>query len=175
MSSALSSGNLYENMARQLEAFLEGQESRHPKMVDAMISNQTHVMVGGEDEDNLNLDMEEVLIKSEKNNSLEPSDMVVREFKVAVGTPISSSTNLQDDEPRKSDRNLKGGKVPHVVESNSLPTMEIETHNQDGSKHSQRVYANGWTPLVIGSVPGIAPRYIQAQRVNSSIVLTILI
>ena len=158
MSSALSSGNLYENMARQLEAFLEGQESRHPKMVDAMISNQTHVMVGGEDEDNLNLDMEEVLVKSEKNNSLEPDDMVVREFQVAVGTPISGKT-LQDEEQHKKVQHLKDRKAPHEAESNSLPTMEIETHNGDGSKHSQRVYANGWTPLVIGSVPGIAPRY----------------
>ena len=130
-------------------------------MVNAMISNQTHVMVGGEDEDNLNLDMEEVLVKSEKNNSLEPDDVVVREFQVAVGTPISGPTS-QDDDPRKSLQNLKDVKAPHEAESNSLPTMEIETHNQDGSKHSQRVYANGWTPLVIGSVPGIAPRYVQA-------------
>ena len=158
VSSALSSGNLYENMARQLEAFLEGQESRHPRMVEAMISNQTHAMVGGEAEDHLNLDTEEVLVNSEKNNSLEPGDTVVREFQVAVGTPISG-TPLQDDEPRKSVQNLKDGKARHEGESNSLPTMEIETHNQDGSKHSQRVYANGWTPLVIGSVPGIAPRY----------------
>ena len=50
---------------------MEGQESRHPKMVEAMISNQTHVMVGGEDEDNLNLDTEEILVKNEKKNSLE--------------------------------------------------------------------------------------------------------
>jgi len=157
VSSALSSGNLYENMARQLEAFLEGQESRHPKMVEAMISNQTHVMVGGEAEDNLNLDTEEVLVKSERNNSLEPGDTLVSEFQVAVGTPISG-TPLQDDEPRNSVQNLKDRKARHEVESNSLPTMEIETHNEDGSKHSQRVYANGWTPLVIGSVPGIAPR-----------------
>ena len=162
MSSALSSGNLYENMARQLEAFLEGQESRHPKMVEAMISNQTHVMVGGEAEDNLDLDTEEVLVKSERNNSLEPGDTLVREFQVAVGTPISGNT-LQDDEPRKSVQNLKDGKARHEVESNSLPTMEIETHNEDGSKHSQRVYANGWTPLVIGSVPGIAPRYLKSH------------
>ena len=140
---------------------MEGQESRHPKMVDAMISNQTHVMVGGQAEDNLNLETEEVLVKSEKNNGLEPDDVVVREFQVAVGTPISGPTS-QDDEPRKSLKNLKDGKAPHEAESNSLPTMEIETHNQDGSKHSQRVYANGWTPLVIGSVPGIAPRYVQA-------------
>merc|ERR1711971_510274 len=125
--------------------------------VDAMISNQTHVMVGGEAEDNLNLDTEEVLVKSEGNNSLEPGDTLVREFQVAVGTPISGNT-LQDDEPRKSVQNLKDGKARHEVESNSLPTMEIETHKKDGSKHSQRVYANGWTPLVIGSVPGIAPR-----------------
>ena len=41
--------------------------------------------------------------------------------------------------------------------------MEIETHNEDGSKHSQRVYANGWTPLVIGSVPGIAPRDLKSN------------
>ena len=162
MSSALSSGNLYENMARQLEAFLEGQESRHPKMVDAMISNQTHVMVGGEAEDNLDLDTEEVLVKSERNNSLEPGDTLVSEFQVAVGTPISG-TPLQDDEPRNSVQNLKDRKARHEVESNSLPTMEIETHNEDGSKHSQRVYANGWTPLVIGSVPGIAPRYLKSH------------
>ena len=147
-------------MARQLEAFLEGQESRHPKMVDAMISNKTHVMVGGQAEDNLNLETEEVLVKSEKNdNSLEPGDTVVREFQVAVGTPISA-TPLQDAEPRNSVQNLNDGKARHEGESNSLPTMEIETHNEDGSKHSQRVYANGWTPLVIGSVPGIAPRYV---------------
>ena len=162
VSSALSSGNLYENMARQLEAFLEGQESRHPKMVEAMISNQTHVMVGGEAEDNLDLDTEEVLVKSERNNSLEPGDTLVSEFQVAVGTPISG-TPLQDDEPRNSVQNLKDRKARHEVESNSLPTMEIETHNEDGSKHSQRVYANGWTPLVIGSVPGIAPRYLKSH------------
>ena len=162
VSGALSSGNLYENMAKQLEAFLEGQESRHPKMVEAMISNQTHVMVGGEAEDNLDLDTEEVLVKSERNNSLEPGDTLVSEFQVAVGTPISG-TPLQDDEPRNSVQNLKDRKARHEVESNSLPTMEIETHNEDGSKHSQRVYANGWTPLVIGSVPGIAPRYLKSH------------
>ena len=138
---------------------MEGQESRHPKMVEAMISNQTHVMVGEEDEDNLNLDKEEVLVKNEKKNSLESEDTAVREFQVAIGTPISGISTLQDDQPGKALQNLKDGK--HENERNALPTMEIETHNEDGSKHSQRVYANGWTPLVIGSVPGIAPRYVQ--------------
>ena len=155
VSGALSSGNLYENMAKQLEAFLEGQESRHPKMVEAMISNQTHVMVGGDEEDNLNLGLEEVLVKSEKSNSLELKDLVVREFQVAVGTPIDAKHSKDDTEREAGQK----GKTLHEFESNSLPTMEIETHNRDGTKHSQRVYANGWTPLVIGSVPGIAPRY----------------
>ena len=133
-------------------------------MVEAMISNQTHVMVGEEDEDNLNLDKEEVLVKNEKKNSLESEDTAVREFQVAIGTPISGISTLQDDQPRKALQNLKDGK--HENERNALPTMEIETHNEDGSKHSQRVYANGWTPLVIGSVPGIAPRYVQDKRVS---------
>ena len=150
VSNALSSGNLYENMARQLEAFLKGQESRHPKMVKARISNETHVMVGGEHEDNLNLNVEEALAKREKNNSLELADNVVREFKVGVGTPLNGQAEMKIV-PNTTEQATKR-------ENKSLPTMEIETHNRDGSKHSQRVYANGWTPLVIGSVPGIAPR-----------------
>ena len=150
VSNALSSGNLYENMARQLEAFLKGQESRHPKMVKARISNETHVMVGGEHEDNLNLNVEEALAKREKSNSLELADNVVREFKVGVGTPLNGQAENKIV--------LNTTKQATKRENKSLPTMEIETHHRDGSKHSQRVYANGWTPLVIGSVPGIAPR-----------------
>ena len=137
-------------MARQLEAFLEGQESRHPKMVKARISNETHVMVGGEPVDNLNLNLEEVLTKREKNNSLQLADNVVREFKVGVGTPLNGQAEMKIV-PNTTEQATKR-------ENKSLPTMEIETHHRDGSKHSQRVYANGWTPLVIGSVPGIAPR-----------------
>ena len=137
-------------MARQLEAFLEGQESRHPKMVKARISNKTHVMVGDEPEDNLNLNLEEVLTKRENNNSLELADNVVREFKVGVGTPLNGQAENKIV--------LNTTEQASKRENKSLPTMEIETHNRDGSKHSQRVYANGWTPLVIGSVPGIAPR-----------------
>ena len=137
-------------MARQLEAFLEGQESRHPKMVKARISNKTHVMGGGKPEDKLNLNLEEALAKKEKNNSLQLADNVVREFKVGVGTPLNGQAENKIV--------LNTTEQATKRENKSLPTMEIETHNRDGSKHSQRVYANGWTPLVIGSVPGIAPR-----------------
>merc|ERR1712223_509641 len=78
------------------------------------------------------------------------ADNVVREFKVGVGTPLSGQPENKIV--------LNTTEQATKRESKSLPTMEIETHNRDGSKHSQRVYANGWTPLVIGSVPGIAPR-----------------
>merc|ERR1712223_1140707 len=78
------------------------------------------------------------------------ADNVVREFRVGVGTPLNGQS--------KNKIVVNTTEQATKRENKSLPTMEIETHNRDGSKHSQRVYANGWTPLVIGSVPGIAPR-----------------
>merc|ERR1719209_627363 len=107
-------------------------------------------MVGGKPEDKLNLNLEEVLTKRENNNSLQLADNVVREFKVGIGTPLNGQA--------KNKIVVNTTEQATKRENKSLPTMEIETHNRDGSKHSQRVYANGWTPLVIGSVPGIAPR-----------------
>ena len=50
-------GNLYENMAKQLAAFLDIKESRHPKMVDVTLTNETHVdiIAGGDDDGSLDI------------------------------------------------------------------------------------------------------------------------
>ena len=54
-------GNLYENMAKQMAAFLDtgllSQQSRHPKMVEVTLTNKTHVdILPGGGDTLLNLD-----------------------------------------------------------------------------------------------------------------------
>ena len=98
-------------------------------------------------------------------NSLELNleDTVLQDVDVAIGT---LSRTLQTNQPNISvhqDISVQSKEVKTAYPaprppSSPLPTMEIETHLVNGERHSQRVYASGWTPMVIGSVPGIADR-----------------
>jgi len=146
-------GNLYENMARQLEAFLERRESRHPKMVGGKTTNQTNDLVGGKQDNTLDQHGENLVTNEETMEEGGSKQTAVKDFQVSVGAPLKSDNNQIEQET-----NTNGDEKVIKVDKNGLPTMEIETHSVNGERHSQRVYANGWTPLVIGSVPGMAER-----------------
>lgn len=134
-------GNLYENMAKQLEAFLEGQETRHPKMVDALISNTTHVIIGGNKMNNLNIEEHVFNI----SNDLEDISTTAATSKVAEAHNDNHDT-------------------ANEISENSLPAFDIENHARGEKKikgdkaPNERFIESGWTPLVIGSLPGISAK-----------------
>ncbi len=73
-------GNLYENMAKQMAAFLDtgllsNKQSRHPKMVDVTMTNKTHVDIlpGGGGDSLLNLNT--IRKVKEVSNSININDM----------------------------------------------------------------------------------------------------
>lgn len=73
-------GNLYENMAKQMAAFLDtgllsNKHSRHPKMVDVTMTNKTHVDIlpGGGGDSLLNLNT--IRRVKEVSNSININDM----------------------------------------------------------------------------------------------------
>ena len=137
---AFAAGNLYENMAKQLEAFLEGQETRHPKMVDALISNTTHVVIGGNEMNNLNIE-EHVF---DISNDLE-------DMSTTAATRIAGADVVESD-------------IANEVIDNALPAFDIENHakrndNTKVAKGPNKTFLeSGWTPLVIGSLPGISAK-----------------
>jgi len=138
---AFAAGNLYENMAKQLEAFLEGQETRHPKMVDALISNTTHVVIGGNEMNNLNIE-EHVF---DISNDLEDISTT------AATSMVAKAHNFNHD-------------ITNDISDNALPAFDIENHvkgerNIRGDKAPNKTFIeSGWTPLVIGSLPGISAK-----------------
>ena len=137
---AFAAGNLYENMAKQLEAFLEGQETRHPKMVDALISNTTHVVIGGNEMNNLNI--EHVFNIS---NDLEDISTT------AATSMVAEAYNDKHDNTNE-------------ITDNAFPAFDMENHVK-GEKDiradkapNKTFIESGWTPLVIGSLPGISAK-----------------
>ena len=160
MDTGFASGNLYENMAKQLEAFLEGrQESRHPKMVPVVAKtlNQSQVLEGGEQlGKNLRLDLEDAKLQAAEEETTRtgkelsedkvvhkkedgPEDQakddtaVVGEISVGVGRML---------EPELVAAAKVEAELKHLVRENRrnrgislLPTMQIETHHKDGERY----------------------------------------
>ena len=124
-------GNLYENMAKQMAAFLEIQESRHPKMVDVLLTNETHVnVVAGGDDDNI-LDLSHVPMVNDVTNNLPVND-------------IESHGNTQFEGNKPTNTNFEGSKPKNPVQSTSL----VDSPNKT-------LLESGWAPLmVIDSLPG---------------------
>eukprot|EP00090_Calanus_glacialis_P047107 TRINITY_DN9572_c0_g1_i1.p1 TRINITY_DN9572_c0_g1~~TRINITY_DN9572_c0_g1_i1.p1 ORF type:complete len:424 (+),score=122.91 TRINITY_DN9572_c0_g1_i1:82-1353(+) len=138
---AFAAGNLYENMAKQLEAFLEGQETRHPKMVDALISNTTHVVIGGNEMNNLNIEEHVFNI----SNDLEDISTT------AATSMVAEAYNDKHDNTNE-------------ITDNAFPAFDMENHVK-GEKDiradkapNKTFIESGWTPLVIGSLPGISAK-----------------
>ena len=132
-------GNLYENMAKQMAAFLDtgllsNKQSRHPKMVDVTMTNSTHVDIlpGGEDDSLLDLN-------------------TIRKVEA-----VSNSININDiethggggrDEPLVSSPNqtIKESGWSPLMLSDSLPTQgDIYS---GGDKLLKRKLNSSWKPL----------------------------
>jgi len=124
-------GNLYENMAKQMAAFLDMdvQESRHPKMVNVLLTNLTNVDVidviqGGNDEDLINLNsvsmlQDKIPVMDIENhlsnyNGVEPRNLITKDIQ-------SESENLQDIVKKPNQIFQESGWTPLVV-SDSLPS-----------------------------------------------------
>ena len=139
---AFAAGNLYENMAKQLEAFLEGQETRHPKMVDALISNTTHVVIGGDELNNLNIE-EHVFDMS--------NDLGYVSTTAATSMVAEANSDKYDI-------------LYNDITDNALPAFDMENHvkgekdTKAGKAPNKTFIESGWTPLVIGSLPGISAK-----------------
>ena len=111
-------GNLYENMAKQMAAFLDtgllsNKQSRHPKMVDVAMTNKTHVDIlpGGDGDTLLNLDR--VRKVKTVSNSININDMESHGGGGGNAKPLVSSPNQTIKE---------SGWSPLIV-SDSLPTQ----------------------------------------------------
>ena len=133
-------GNLYENMAKQMAAFLDtgllgNKQSRHPKMVDVAMTNKTHVDIlpGGDGDTLLDLDM-------------------VRKVK-----EVSNSINIQDMEShreggkndkilvRSPNKTIKESGWSPLIVSDSLPTKGDV--NSGREKLLKRKLGTSWKPL----------------------------
>ena len=124
-------GNLYENMAKQMAAFLEIQESRHPKMVDVLLTNETHVdVIAGGDDDNI-LDLSNVPMVNDVTNNLPVND-------------IESHGNTKFEGRTPTNTKFEGSKPRNINQSTSL----VDNPNKT-------LLESGWAPLmVIDSLPG---------------------
>ena len=132
-------GNLYENMAKQMAAFLDtgllsNKQSRHPKMVDVTMTNSTHVDIlpGGED-DSL-LDLNTIRKVEAVSNSININDMETHRGG-ARDKPLVSSPNQTIKE---------SGWSPLMV-SDSLPTQGDIYSGRD--KLLKRKLNSSWKPL----------------------------
>ena len=131
-------GNLYENMAKQMAAFLDtglfsNKQSRHPKMVDVTLTNKTHVDIlpGGDGDTLLNLDT--VTNVKEVSNSININDM---ETHGGVGdTSLVSS-------PSQTIR--ESGWSPLMM-SDSLPTQGDPNSGRDKQFKGKLNFS--WKPL----------------------------
>ena len=111
-------GNLYENMAKQMAAFLDtgllsNKQSRHPKMVDVAMTNKTHVDIlpGGDGDTLLNLDR--VRKVKTVSNSININDMESHEGGGGNNKPLVSSPN----------KTIKESGWSPLIMSDSLPTQ----------------------------------------------------
>ena len=155
MDTGFASGNLYENMAKQLEAFLEGQqESRHPKMVPVAPKtlNQSQVLEG----ENLHLDLEDAKLQAAAKEITRTVEEL-SEDKVVHKKEDGSEDQAEDDtevvgeisvgvgrmlEPELVAAAKVEAELKHLVRENRrnrgislLPTMQIETHHKYGERY----------------------------------------
>ena len=160
MDTGFASGNLYENMAKQLEAFLEGQqESRHPKMVPvaAKTLNQSEVLEGGEQlGKHLQLDLEDAKLQAVAEEATRTGeelseDKVGHKKEDGIEEKAEGDTEVVGEISVGVGRMLRPelvaaaeveAELKHLVRENRrnrgislLPTMQIETHHTDGERY----------------------------------------
>lgn len=137
-------------MAKQMAAFLEIQESRHPKMVDVLLTNETHVDViaGGEDV-NL-LDLSNVPLVKDVTNNLPVNDIEshsVSNFEGSTPTNTKQSTGLVDS-PNKTI--LESGWAPLMV-IDSLPgDRDNKLVKVPDSEQVHNTVSSYWKPAMKG-------------------------
>ena len=141
-------------MAKQMAAFLDldVQESRHPKMVNVMLTNLTNVDViqGGNDEDLINLNSVSILqdqipaVDIENHIShfegVEPRNLITKDI-------VSENENLQDIVKKPNKILKESGWTPLVV-SDSLPSSMNGDNNKKLVKLSNVSVATNskWKP-----------------------------
>ena len=137
---AFAAGNLYENMAKQLEAFLKTQERRNPKMIEE-ISEGTNSVLGSGGLDHL--DIENVSKISNNSNKTEqkafPNKLEAIKENVVSSKIIDKDLKIPFKESESYQKSIK-------------ESRHIETPSQSVDDRG------GWTPLVIGSLPGVAAK-----------------
>ena len=119
-------------MARQLEAFLERRESRHPKMVGGKTTNQTYDLVGGKQDNTLDQHGENLVTNEETMEEGGSEQTAVKDFQVSVRAPLKSDNNQIEQETNTNGD--EGDEKVIKVDKNGLPTMEIETHSVNGER-----------------------------------------
>ena len=128
-------------MAKQMAAFLglgrDTPESRHPKMVDVTLSNETHVdiIAGGDDKDYLDIsdlsNISPVLDVTNRLNSLvkKPSERLGE----SDWEPLMVIDSLPDDKSSDTSAATKLVKVPDVgkIDSKVSNSWKPSNHERD--------------------------------------------
>lgn len=134
-------GNLYENMAKQLAAFLDIKESRHPKMVDVTLTNETHVdiIAGGDDDGSLDIsDLHDLSSNSLPVTDIESHGNLVKTPNKRMGEsewePLMVIDSLPDDKSERDTEGLQSKliKVPDVGKvDNTVSNWKPFNHERD--------------------------------------------